>query len=136
MKEKLRKFMLNRSGMDKLNSLLFTLCAICVLYSVAAELWLNGRSAMWGVAFVLLAFGLFRYLSPNVGRRRMENMAFVQLWSRVELWWASLRGKFRMRRAYVVFKCPHCKLKQRAPRGKGHIRVRCKQCGTSFDMRT
>ncbi|MDU5602641.1 MAG: hypothetical protein E6036_03880, partial [Enterococcus faecium] len=37
------------------------------------------------------------------------------------------------RKSYTFFECPNCHQKQRAPRGKGRIRVTCKTCGIKFE---
>ena len=33
---------------------------------------------------------------------------------------------------YAIFKCPNCKQKLRAPRGRGKIQVTCSKCRTQF----
>ena len=33
---------------------------------------------------------------------------------------------------YRYFKCPECKQKMRAPKGRGKIKVTCKHCHTQF----
>lgn len=37
---------------------------------------------------------------------------------------------------YLYFKCPKCKQEMRAPKGKGKIRVTCKNCGETFEKKT
>lgn len=37
---------------------------------------------------------------------------------------------------YKVFECPNCKTKLRVPRGKGKVRITCRNCGEKFEGRT
>ena len=37
---------------------------------------------------------------------------------------------------HLIFQCPGCGTKMRAPRGKGVIRVTCHRCGTNFEKKT
>lgn len=36
---------------------------------------------------------------------------------------------------YTFFSCPTCHQNQRAPQGKGRIRVTCKKCSTQFETK-
>lgn len=131
-----REFMRGRNGMDKFNSLLLTLSIFFALLSVIMEIFFQGRGNLWVLAAVCLAFGLFRFLSRNVGRRQLENQSFLQLWSRVEVWWSRIWIRLRTKRQFVVLTCPGCRLKQRVPRGKGRVRVHCKRCSKTFEAHT
>lgn len=37
---------------------------------------------------------------------------------------------------YTVVSCPQCSRRARVPKGKGKVRITCKQCTTSYDVET
>ena len=41
----------------------------------------------------------------------------------------------RDRKNYRYFKCPCCKQVQKAPKGRGRIRVTCHKCGNVFEKK-
>ncbi len=95
-------------------------------------------------AVVLIGLALVRALSTRVEARREEDRAFTQAFGRMVgalrpwAWrftnWVRNRMTWvRERRRYKVFVCPGCHLHQRVPRGQGRIRIRCRNCGTSFE---
>ena len=108
MREKIDRLFIGRNGIDQLNiALLIVAAAFCVV----------------------------RALSVNVERRRMENQRFLSLFRGRHNgcgWWA----KMEQRKEYKIFKCPSCGVKLRVPRGKGKIKVTCRQCGATFEEKS
>ena len=119
----LQRMMTGRNGTDVLG--LVSLCTgvICSLLSSIPKLrWLTL------LAFVCLAYSIFRMYSRNVTRRREENARFV--------------GFFRQWRARLTdhdhryFRCPQCHQTVRVPKGKGKLKIRCPKCQTQFEKKS
>ena len=109
-----------RNGIDQLNIALFVLAILC---------WIGSLFAPTRGLANLRAF------SQNLGRRQQENQKFLAMTRgfRIGRNW---RAKMEQKRQYKVFKCPSCGVKLRVPRGKGKIKVTCRQCGASFAERS
>ena len=126
----IQRFMYGRYGNDQLN--LFLMGLYLLLYLVFA---LTRVTLLYWVSFVLLIWSLFRTLSRNMERRRMENARFMRLAGPV-LSWLRLRRTIRRDKEHVYFKCPSCGQQLRVPRGKGKITVTCRGCGASFEEKS
>ena len=100
----IQRFMYGRYGNDQLN--LFLIGLYLLLYLV---FMFTRWDMLYFVSFVLLALTLFRLLSRNMERRRME---------------------------HVYFKCPSCGQQLRVPRGRGKITVTCRSCGANFQEKS
>ena len=122
----LRRFMYGRYGSDELN--LFLLVTYLVLLLLSA---LPGLGLLETVAFVLMAWSLFRMLSRNYAARRAENAKFLQV-AGPALRWLRLRRTMLRDKEHRYFKCPNCGQQLRVPKGKGTITVTCRSCGVSF----
>ena len=126
----IQRLMYGRYGTDQLN--LFLMGVDLLLYLVFA---LTRVTLLYWVSFVLLIWSLFRTLSRNMERRRMENARFMRLAGPV-LSWLRLRRTIRRDKEHVYFKCPSCGQQLRVPRGKGKITVTCRGCGASFEEKS
>ena len=126
----IQRLMYGRYGTDQLN--LFLMGLYLLLYLVFA---LTRVTLLYWVSFVLLIWSLFRTLSRNMERRRMENARFMRLAGPV-LSWLRLRRTIRRDKEHVYFKCPSCGQQLRVPRGKGKITVTCRGCGASFEEKS
>ncbi len=126
----IQRLMYGRYGTDQLN--LFLMGVYLLLYLVFA---LTRVTLLYWVSFVLLIWSLFRTLSRNMERRRMENARFMRLAGPV-LSWLRLRRTIRRDKEHVYFKCPSCGQQLRVPRGKGKITVTCRGCGASFEEKS
>ena len=126
-----RMFM-GRNGLDQLNKTVLFFGLICWVASMFAPL--HGIQQIFYFAFVLLA-GVFIYraLSRNIPQRQKENKWFLRKTGRIRSVRESRQAKAEQRRQYKVFRCPSCNMKLRVPRGKGRIRVTCRQCGATFE---
>ncbi len=127
--QKLQYWMMGRNGTDQL-----TVAALIVglIVSLFAQL------LFWPLIFVsylLYIWALFRVFSRNLAARQKENQAFLKVWRPIVQWFSFQRTKFRERKQYKYFKCPHCGLKLRAPRGRGKIQVTCQRCHAQFVKR-
>ena len=126
----IQRFMYGRYGNDPLN--LFLIGVYLLLYLV--YMFTRLEPIYW-VSFALLLAALFRLLSRNMERRRMENARFMRAAGPV-ISWLRLRRNMRRDKEHVYFKCPSCGQQLRVPRGKGRITVHCRACGAAFEEKS
>lgn len=128
--QKLQKFLYGRYGTDKLNLFLLV---ICLVLSFCGLLFFQ---PLYWLADLLLLYVLFRTFSRNIPARQRENQAFLKLWSPVENWFRFQKRRFSERKVYKYFKCPKCRQRLRAPKGRGKIEVTCQKCHNVFQTKT
>ena len=126
----IQRFMYGRYGNDQLNLFLMTLYLLLYLVSMVVR-----SEPLYWVSFALLFFTLFRLLSRNLERRRMENIRFMRAAGPV-INWIHFRRATRRDKEHVYFKCPSCGQRLRVPRGRGKITVTCRSCGASFQEKS
>lgn len=126
----IQRFMYGRYGNDQLNLFLMGLYLLLYLIFLFVRL-----EPLYWVVFLLLAVTLFRMLSRNIQRRRMENARFMRAAGPV-IRWFRLRRTIHRDKEHVYFKCPNCGQQLRVPRGKGKITVTCRGCGASFEEKS
>ena len=126
----IQRFMYGRYGNDQLNLFLMGLYLLLYLVFMFTRL-----DVLYFISFALLALTLFRLLSRNMERRRMENMRFMNAAGPV-ISWFRLRRNMRRDKEHVYFKCPSCGQRLRVPRGRGKITVTCRSCGASFEEKS
>lgn len=126
----LQRFMYGRYGNDQFNLFLMGLYLLLYLICIFVR-----SDLLYLVSFVLLAVTLFRLLSRNLERRRMENARFMRAMGPV-ISWIHMRRNIRRDKEHVYFKCPSCGQRLRVPRGKGQITVTCRACGASFQEKS
>ena len=123
MKYGLQRWMMGRNGGDTLAWVVLLASVVC---SIAASF--DGFGWLTAVAFVGLAYTIFRMYSRNVSKRRQENAKFVGFFKRT---------KNRVTdREHRYFNCPQCRQTVRVPRGKGTIKIRCPKCGNQFEKKS
>ena len=127
--QKFQQFMYGRYGGDKFS--LFLLVIALVLSLFGALFWPIAL-----VADVVFLYVLFRMFSRNHAARQREYYAFMKVWGPVEQWFRFQRTRFRERKTYKYFHCPHCRQRLRAPRGRGKIQVTCQKCYNVFVTKT
>lgn len=126
----IQRLMYGRYGNDQLNLFLMGLYLPLYLIYMFTRLAL-----LYWVSLVLLFAALFRLLSRNIERRRMENMKFMRA-AGPAISWFRLRRNMRRDKEHVYFKCPSCGQRLRVPRGRGKITVTCRSCGASFEEKS
>ena len=119
----LQRFMMGRNGSDTLGWVALGLGLGIVLLASVPRL-----AGMSGLAWVGLAYSIFRTYSRNVAKRREENLRFTGLFRRLK---ARLTD-----RQHRYFACPQCGQTVRVPRGKGMIKIRCPKCRTQFEKKS
>lgn len=126
----LQRFMYGRYGSDRLNGFLVAVYLVLLVAHM-----LTGWHALYLISFALMVWALFRILSRNRAARSRENAAFLRL-TTLALRWLRLRRTMLRDREHRYFKCPGCGQHLRVPKGKGHITVSCRSCGTKFDKKS
>ena len=124
------RLMAGRYGGDQLNMLLIALYVIFYLVY-----WLTRMFVFELLALLLVAACLYRALSRSLGRRRAENIRFLQLARPIARRWNTFHTRAHDRE-HRYFKCPNCGQQMRAPRGKGRITVHCRSCGAVFEEKS
>ena len=138
----------NGYGFDRLSR--DALIASTALSCIGVIIWHSflGRGFCM-VSVLLMALILFRTLSMRSERRRAELIAYENLVFVIRDFFSGIyyrifnmrsnasAGRIKRQRdgAYRYFKCPNCKKEYRAPKGKGLIRVTCKECGAQFEKK-
>lgn len=120
--------MMGRNGTDQLSIALLIAGFVISLFS----------NFFWPLIFLSYAiyiWMLFRMFSRNLPARQRENQVFLRVWRPITQWFSFQRTRFRDRKLYRYFKCPHCGLRLRAPKSRGKIQVTCQKCHTEFIKR-
>ena len=122
---KLAQMMVGRYGFDQFSR---DLLAYGMILSVC-DMFMPGNIVKLAGSF-LIGFAIYRMFSRN----------HVKMHAQLE-WYRTcvdlpLRGWLnRDRKNYTYFKCPTCKQIQKAPKGRGRIRVTCHRCGNVFEKK-
>ena len=125
--QKLREFMYGRYGTDQLSlALIGGGFAFYILYVFTRS------RLLYLVSLILYGIAVFRTLSKNHTKRRIENQKFMNLWYKLKNKWVEICADFEERKTYKHFKCPACGQKIRIPRGRGKVEIRCPKCSHKF----
>ena len=127
MKEKFRRFMIGRYGVDAFGK--FLLGTVVVLWAI--NLFANSK-LLYSWALVLMIYAYFRMFSRNATKRYQENVKYLQLRNKVVSRFKSEKSQLQQRKTHHIYRCPTCKQKIRIPRGKGRICITCPKCKTEF----
>ncbi|MGH4140617.1 BRcat domain-containing protein [Clostridium sp.] len=130
LKNKLAQFMYGRYGTDQLYIALIGAYFILIVANTFI-----GSSIISILMFAVLIWTIFRTLSRNIYKRRMENEKFMKIWKPVKS-----KGTFQIRKIKEIKthrfrKCPHCKKVLRLKRVRGKHTVKCPSCNKEFEMR-
>jgi len=92
------------------------------------------------IGYIPLAISIYRILSKNITRRRMENYKFVMFMDSFTAWFKKASNNITIRirdaKTHRYFSCPACKAQLRVPKGKGTIIITCPKCKTEFKKKT
>ncbi|MBE7030061.1 MAG: hypothetical protein E7409_01380 [Ruminococcaceae bacterium] len=127
----LSRFMMGRYGADQLSFALLALGLLCSMLSRVPAL-----RFFFFLSYAIMAVMLFRMLSRNPVKRRIENEKFLKIWNPVAAWGKLQMQIFRERKVYRYFRCPKCKSYVRIPRGKGKVKISCRMCRHEFLKKT
>ena len=128
----LKKFMMGRYGSDQLS---VALIIVSFLISFATKL-INFQLLII-ISYVPLGICIFRMLSRDIEKRRMENYRFSVLISPLYAWTKQIQNRIINAKTQRYVKCPSCKAKLRVPKDKGKINITCPKCKvTQFSKKT
>jgi len=127
----LRKFMMERYGVDQLS---MALVIVSVLLALIAQL--TSRPLIAFISYIPLGICIYRMLSRNIAKRSMENYKFFMLISPLYSWFKQTQSRIKTIKTHRYFKCPNCKATLRLPKGKGRIIITCPKCKTKFEKET
>lgn len=131
MREKLRRFMVGRYGVDELNRFLLVLTMILVGMNLFVRSFVLYAA---GTASLILCYA--RMLSKNISRRFQENQKYLHYEFLVKERLKKWKYQLEQRKKYHIYKCPNCKQKIRIPRGWGKVSIHCPKCNTDFIRRS
>lgn len=122
--------MYNKYGADEFgNALVITALVISLIASIAQNMWLSL------IAWLMLIYEIYRMLSRNYVKRRLEN-------DRYRSCIAIVKRRFKVTKNNITDKssryylCPNCHQMIRIPRGKGKITITCPTCRKEFDKKS
>lgn len=115
--------MAGRYGMDKLNSVLLW-TSVAVVFIGLFLPWPLLRLGMTALAYLIMAWAIYRTFSRQTYKRYRENRRFLLILDRIK------------DREHKYFDCPRCHQPVRVPRGKGKIAITCPKCKEKFVKKT
>ena len=135
---KMAQFFVGRTGVDALGRTVTWAALILMLLTMITH-----SSIIYLLAMACLGYSFWRMLSKNYQKRYNENQLFLQKTVRIRGFFSRLipniknrfdrlKRDYQQRKVYAIFKCPTCKQKLRAPKGRGKIEVTCSKCHTVF----
>ncbi len=127
LKDKFRRFMVGRYGMDELNRFLSSLILVFVVFHLFSR-----RPLFFWLELGCLILIYVRMFSKNTGKRFHENQAYLQMHFHASERVRKLARQLKESRKFKIFKCPNCGQRLRVPRGHGKIQVHCRSCGHDF----
>ena len=128
---KMRLWMQGRYGQDELNQvLLWSALGLTLLGSIL-------KVELFSVlAMPLLIWSLIRCYSRNIHRRREERAAWLRFWRKIRDFFALQKRRWTDRKTYKYFRCKNCGAVMRVPKGKGKLRITCRQCRREMTKRS
>ena len=127
MKEKFRKFMIGRYGVDSLSKFMLGTAVVLLVFAMGFR---NNFLNTLACLLVLLCY--FRMFSRNYQKRAEENQKFLEMKGKEATFLKREKEYFEQRKTHHIYKCPSCKQKIRVPKGKGKICITCPKCHTEF----
>lgn len=127
MKEKFRKFMIGRYGVDSLSKFMLGTAVVLLVFAMGFR---NNFLNTLACLLVLLCY--FRMFSRNYQKRAEENQKFLELKGKAATFLKREKEYFEQRKTHHIYKCPSCKQKIRVPKGKGKICITCPKCHIEF----
>lgn len=88
------------------------------------------------ISYGFYIYALFRIFSKNIPARQREYYSFLSIISKIKCFFRNIKLRIKDRKVLKYFKCPKCKQRLRAPRGRGEILVTCQRCKNQFKTKT
>lgn len=131
MKNKIKNFLRNAHGMDRLSQHLYYLSIVLFVISLFSKSSILRIASLSG-----LLISLFRSLSQKHFQRSKENNFYTKYYNkvvaRIKVFFLNIRH-FRTHK-YVV--CKSCNQQLRIPRKKGRVVVKCPRCRNTFEVKS
>lgn len=138
---KMAQFFSGRTGIDALGTTVTWAALILMLLTTFTH-----SNIIYLLAMACWAYSIWRMFSKNYQKRYNENQLFLQKTVKIRAFFSKLGANlknriakmqydYNQRKTYAIFKCPECKQKLRAPKGRGKIQVTCSKCHTVFIKR-
>ncbi len=126
---KMAQFFAGRTGVDALGRTVSWIAIFLMILTMITH-----SNIVYLLAMACLVYSLWRMLSKNYQKRYNENQLFLQKTVKIRAFFSKLipnitaktsklKNEANQRKYYAIFKCPSCKQKLRAPRGRGKIQV-------------
>ena len=131
LKQKFRKWMTGRYGVDELSKF----CMIFLLILIVLSVFTRNP----GVDFLIIALliiSYFRMFSRNIQKRYQENQKYLGIKNRIFGKVKKEKYIMEQRKEFHIYTCPNCKQKIRIPKGKGKLSITCPKCSTEFVKNT
>lgn len=125
------KLMKGRHGGDQLSTVLLVGSIILSLVGRLSKI-----SILALLAYLPLGYAVYRMLSKDIEKRRLENYKFSILISPIYAWYKKQEARFKDRKRFKYFKCPSCKSQLKVDKGKGKVMITCPKCREKFEGRT
>ena len=131
MKNWFYKFMQGRNGVNHFSRFLSTLGMILLIISMFLKQNIFGNFILFfGLACVF--YSNFIIFSRNKVQRAKENQDYLLLRRKFLGFFSKKKNKMKNLKEFKYLKCPNCKTEMKVPRGKGKIKIHCKNCGNDF----
>lgn len=131
LKQKFRKFMTGRYGVDELSRFSMVLLLILLVLSVFIR-----NAGLNSLLVGILVISYFRMFSRNIQRRAQENQKYLNIKNKIFGRWKKEKYIMGQRKEFHIYTCPNCKQKIRIPKGKGKLNITCPKCRTEFIKNT
>lgn len=129
-KDKAVRFLSCRNGVDSMCVFFMTLSFVLSLVNLFL-----GSVILWAAELPLMGYAVFRFLSKNVYKRRLENEKFLRLTGKIKEFFRLQKRRFDDRKTHVYRTCPQCKKHLRLPKKKGSHNVCCPCCKNNFSVK-
>jgi len=94
-----------------------------------------GTGLLGMIALFCYCYAIFRMMSRNKEKRRIENQKFLAYYNPRKIKVRQAYNRFKNRKQYKYFKCPQCKSWLRLPHGAGEVNVTCGRCKNKFSYK-
>lgn len=131
LKYKLQNLMQGRYGFDELSRTLVFASLVFFVLSALFRLHI-----LYIVACVILLWAYFRCFSKNFTARQKEFSAYFRIKNKLMKKIRLYKNIWRDRKSFKYFKCDKCGAYLKVPKGKGKIRVTCRNCKNEMTKKT
>lgn len=129
-KYKIAKFMQGRYGVDDL----YRFTTGLIFFLIILNMFISS-SLLNTFVWALLVWSLYRVISRDINKRRMENRKFMEKFGRpAKSKFLILKKKFQERKTHKYVKCKKCGTNLRFPKKDVTMIVRCPKCGSRYKV--